>query len=123
MSHIDTLTNRCDQCNFCDFSKKYMLFKKLGTVTCVIHVTCVISLKVSPIGLVLIIKPTSVIGVTYVISQKKTSLKIKGRNMCDLRNLCDFIIRESKWCHVDILRNKCDLSNICDFSKTSSKTF
>ena len=50
--------------------KKYLLFKKLGTVTCVIHVTCVISLKVSPIGLVLIIKPTRVIGLTYVISKK-----------------------------------------------------
>ena len=71
MSHIDTLTNQGDWCNFCDFSKKYLLFKKLGTVTCVIHVTCVISLKVSLNGLILIIKPTSVIGVTFVISQTK----------------------------------------------------
>ena len=123
LSHIYILRNKCDLSNLCDFSKKYQLFKKLGTVTCVIYVTCVISIKVSQNGIVLIIKPTSVIGVTYVISKKKSSLKIKDRNMCDLSNLCDFIIREFKWSHIDILRNKCDLSNICNFSKTSSRTF
>ena len=54
-SRINNLTNKCDWCNLCDFSKKKLILKKLETVTCVIHVTCVISLKVSPNGLILII--------------------------------------------------------------------
>ena len=31
--------------------------------------------------------------------------------MCDLRNLCDFLIRESKCFHI------VNLSNVCDFAK------
>ena len=104
-------------------SKKLNFFKKLGTVTCVIHVTSVISLWVSPNGLVLIIKPTSVIGVTYVISQKNIHVpKIRDRNMCDLCNLCDFIIIESKWSYNAYLSNQRDWCNFCDLTKkTSSK--
>ena len=29
MSHIDTLTNQCDWCNFCDFSKKICAFQEI----------------------------------------------------------------------------------------------
>ena len=89
-------------------SQQKKIFLKLVTVTCVIHVTCVISLLLSPNFFVLIILPTSVIGVTYVISQKNIHVqKIKDRNMCDSYKLCDFIITESKKSCFNNPTNKC----------------
>ena len=84
----------CDSCNFCDFimsESKWSCINK---------------------------KPTSVISVTYVISQKNIHVpKIRDRNMCDLCNLCDFIIIESKSLFFNKLTNKCDCCNLFDFSK------
>ena len=84
----------CDSCNLCDFimsESKWSCINK---------------------------KPTSVIGVTYVISQKNIHVpKIRDRNMCDLCNLCDFIIIESKKSCFNNPTNKCDWCNLCDFSK------
>ena len=86
-SHIDNLSNKFDSGNFCDFSKKFII-RKIGTVTCVIGVTCVISSLGIPNGLISIFSETIGIRVTSVISQN-IYLAFLAFFWCNMCNLCD----------------------------------
>ena len=40
--------------------------------------------------------------------------------MCDLCNVCEYLIKELKWPLIVYLSNQCDYGNFCDFSKENS---
>ena len=69
-------------------SKKKNHLKNIGTITCVIGVTCVISSLGSPNGPLLMFSETSEICVTSVISLN-VYLVFLAYFWCNMCNLCD----------------------------------